>query len=266
MQTWQVTLWHSLNMTRALITGASAGLGEEFARQLAQSGHDLVLVARDGSRLESLANQLRAEHGVDVEVLVADLADRAQLSRVEQRCTDDARPIDVLINNAGLGVKERFTKSDVQLEQMMIDVMVTAVMRLSHAVLPSMLRRNTGAIMVVSSVAGWMTGSTYNAAKAWATTFTEGLAGLARGSKVRVTALCPGFTHTEFHQRAGMKKNMMPAWMWVDADRVVRESLTDMLQGKLISVPSRRYKVLSFLVRALPRPAVRSISERRYKR
>lgn len=253
-------------MTRALITGASAGLGAEFARQLAQAGNDLVLVARDRSRLESLAQECRTSYGVDVEVLAADLSNREQLSMVEQRCNESGRPIDVLINNAGMGVKERFTKSSLEAEQLMIDVMVTAVMRLSHAVLPGMLQRNNGAIMVVSSVAGWMTGSTYNAAKAWATTFTEGLAGITHGTGVTVTALCPGFTHTEFHQRAGMKKNVMPSWMWIDAQRVVRESLNDMKQGKLISVPSRRYKALSLLVRALPRPVVRGMSERRYKR
>lgn len=253
-------------MTYALITGASAGLGQEFARQLAQTGHNLVLVARDGTRLAVLADELRAAHDIDVEVLVADLSRREQLALVEQRCKDSHRPIAVLINNAGLGVKERFTHSDIEAEQQMIDVMVTAVMRLTHAVLPAMLQRNSGSIMVVSSVAGWMTGSTYNAAKAWATTFVEGLRGVVHGSNVVVTALCPGFTHTEFHQRAGMKKNVMPAWMWIDAQRVVRESLADMKQGELISVPSKRYKALSFIVRSLPRSIVRSMSEQRYKR
>ena len=251
-------------MGRALITGASAGLGEEFVRQLAAAGRDLVIVARNRPRLESLAQQMRDQHGVDVEVMAADLRDRDQLSLVEQRLRDTDKPIDVLINNAGLGINGRFSKSHIDDEQAMIDVMVTAVMRLSHAALPGMMARNHGAIMVVSSVAGWMTGGTYNAAKAWATTFTEGLAGMLANTNVKVTALCPGFTHTEFHQRAGFNKERVPTWMWVTAKTVVKQGLADMERGKLISVPSLRYRIFSAFLRVLPRPMVRAISERRY--
>ena len=251
-------------MGRALITGATAGLGLEFARQLAIEGRDLVLVARNVDRLNEVAQELRAAQAIEVEVLPADLRVREQLGAVEERLRDAARPIDVLINNAGLGITQRFTQSDIEDEQALIDVMITAVMRLSHAALPGMMERNRGGIMVVSSVASWMTGSTYNAAKAWATTFAEGLAGTVANTNVVVTALCPGFTHTEFHQRAGMNKAAIPTWMWVDAPIVVAQALHDMSKRKLISVPSKRYKSVSTLVRALPRPLVRAISQRRY--
>lgn len=247
---------------KALITGATAGIGEEFARQLAAQRHDLVLVARNSARLDSLARELRERHGVAVEVLVADLADRHQLAVVESRLARTDDPIDMLVNNAGFGVKQSFSKSSVEDEQAMIDVMVTAVMRLSHAVLPVMQQRKSGSIVVVSSVASWLSGTTYNAAKAWATVFAESLSQQA-GKDIRVTALCPGFVHTEFHERAQIKVGWIPRWLWLTTDDVVRQALADMARGRVISVPGRQYKVFALLAQALPRPMVRSISARR---
>jgi uncharacterized protein len=246
-------------MGRALITGASAGIGQEFARQLAQQGRDLVLVARNGERLHALADEYRASHGVDVEVMAVDLRDRAGLARVEERLRDDDRPVDVLINNAGFGVRSRFSASDLDDEQAMIDVMVTAVMRLSHAALPGMLARGKGGILVVSSVAGWLTGGTYNAAKAWATTFAESLSAQVRGSNVRVTALCPGFTRTEFHERAELDMTEVGDWMWLSSERVVSDGLRDLELGRTVSVPGAQYKALTLVARMLPRPIVRSL-------
>lgn len=246
-------------MGRALITGASAGIGEEFARRLAEDGRDLVLVARNGERLASLAREFHERHGVDVEVLTADLRDRAALATVEDRLRDATRPVDVLVNNAGFGVRQRFTRSDIDDEQAMIDVMVTAVMRLTHAALPGMLERGHGGVVVVSSVAGWLTGSTYNAAKAWATTFAESMANQVHGSGVHVTALCPGFVHTEFHDRAQMDMSSVSEWMWLSPQQVVDQCLRDLAAGRTVSVPGAQYRTLSTVLRALPRPLVRSI-------
>ncbi|MGD9955852.1 MAG: SDR family NAD(P)-dependent oxidoreductase [Candidatus Nanopelagicales bacterium] len=247
-------------MTTALITGGTAGIGAEFARQLAARGDDLVLVARDGSRLEAYAEELRARHRVDVEVLVADLSDRAGLASVEARLADADRPVDLLVNNAGFGVNQVFVGGDLDAEQQMLDLLVTAVMRLSHAALPGMVARGTGGIINVSSVASFIAGGTYSAAKSWVTVFSESIDRQLRGTGVTVTALCPGFTHTEFHQRAEMDVDHLPDWLWLDAPDVVRGALADFGRGKPVSVPGVQYKALSTLARYLPRPVVRRAS------
>lgn len=247
-------------MSTALITGASSGIGEAFARALAARGHDLVLVARTTSRLEALAAELSDHHHIECEVLTADLGDRHALGLVEARVSDPERAIDVLVNNAGFALKERFVGGDVDAEQHMIDVMITAVMRLTHAVLPRMRDRGHGVVINVSSTAGWMSGSTYNAAKAWVTTFSEGLSTSLRPSGVTVIAVCPGFTHTEFHERARIREESVPAWMWIEADEVVATALSDAAKGRPISVATGRYKALSVLMQYAPRPLVRRAS------
>jgi short-subunit dehydrogenase len=247
-------------MTTTLITGATAGIGAEFARQQAARGSDLVLVARDTSRLEALAAELTGRHRVQCEVLVADLSDRAQIAEVEARLRDASRPVDVLVNNAGFGVNQLFVGGDLDAEQQMLDVLVTAVMRLTHAALPGMVGRGTGGVINVSSVAGFIAGGTYSATKAWATVFSESVDRQVRGTGVTVMALCPGFTHTEFHQRAEMDVSHLPDWMWLDAPALVSAALSDFGRGKPISVPGAQYKVLSTLARYLPRPIVRRAS------
>lgn len=247
-------------MTTALITGATAGIGAEFARQLAARGNDLVLVARDEERLTAFAAELTARHRVQCEVLRADLTDRAQLATVEDRLRDRTRPVDVLVNNAGFGVNQLFVDGDVDAEQQMIDVLVVAVMRLTHAALPGMVARGTGGVINVSSVASFIAGGTYSAAKAWATVFSESVDRQVSGTGVTVMALCPGFTHTEFHQRADMDVSHLPDWMWLDAPALVSSALKDFGRGKPISVPGAQYKALSTLARYLPRPVVRRAS------
>lgn len=247
-------------MTTALITGGTAGLGAEFARQLAARGDDLVLVARDAARLQERADDLAQRYRVHVEVLPADLSDRAQLAVVEERLRDLGRPVDLLVNNAGFGTNQLFLDGDLDEEQRQLDVLVTAVLRLTHAALPSMVRRGTGGVINVSSVAGFIAGGTYSAAKSWVTVFSEAVDRQMQGTGVHVTALCPGFTHTEFHQRAGMDVDHLPDWMWLDAPDVVAAALADFRRGKPVSVPGAQYKVLSTVARYAPRPLIRRAS------
>jgi short-subunit dehydrogenase len=241
-----------MTMGTALVTGATAGIGAAFARRLAAEGHGLVLVARDESRLDEVAGSLRERHGVEVEVLAADLADREKLERVAGRLRDPSRPIDILVSNAGFGVNRPFLSGEVADEERMLDVMVRAVLVLSRAAAPGMVARGRGAIVTVSSVAGFIHAGTYCAAKAWATTFTASLAADLTGTGVTATALCPGFVRTEFHERAGMDLSYLPAWAWLDADRLVADCLADVRRGKAVSVPSLRYKLAVALVRHIP--------------
>jgi short-subunit dehydrogenase len=244
-------------MAVALVTGPTAGIGRAFAVALARAGFDLVLVARDEPRLNQLAEWLAAEFGVHAEVLVADLGDGAQLAKVEERLVRADQPISVLVNNAGFGVKAPFAKSDIRDEQQMLDVLVKSVMRTTHAVVPLMVDRGFGVIINVSSIASWVTGGTYSAAKAWVTVFSESLAQELIGTGVRVTAVCPGYVHTEFHDRAGMDMSTIPDWMWLEAEQVVEQAMRDVSRNRPVSVAGAQYKALSLLVRYAPRPLVR---------
>ena len=242
----------------ALITGATAGIGASFARQLAARGTNLVLVARDLERLNALSLELRAEFAIKVEVLQADLSDRMQLVKVTHRAASE--DIELVVNNAGFGIKQPFVGGTIEAEQNLLDVLVTAVMRVTHASLPEMLDRNSGGVINVSSVAGWMSSGTYSSAKAWVTSFSEALATVHKKSNVHVMALCPGFTRTEFHSRANMETQTIPNWMWLDVDKVVAKALSDFEKQKPISVPGLQYKVLSLVAQYFPRPVVRRIS------
>ena len=250
------------NMSTHLATGPTAGRRRAFADAFAEGGNDLILVARPQDRLVDVADQLRSRHNIAVETLSADLAVRAEVDRVGTRLADPARPVDILVNNAGFGIHDRFTASDIDDEQQLLDVLVVAVMRLSHAALPGMIERGRGQLINVSSVAGWITGGTYSAAKAWVTVFTEGLGGELAGTGVTATAVCPGFTHTEFHERAEMDMSGLPEWLWLSADQVVRQALRDADRGRLISVAGRKYEALSLAAQYLPRPLVRRVTNR----
>jgi hypothetical protein len=219
----------------ALITGASAGIGASYAKQLAASGSDLVLVARDVARLETLASELKTRHNVQVEVLPADLANRAELDKVCARAA--LGDIDLVVNNAGFAIKQPFVGGAIEAEQNLLDVLVIAVMRITHAAMPGMIARDRGGVINVSSIAGWMSSGTYSSAKAWVTSFSEALATRHKDSNVHVMALCPGYTRTEFHARANMETETIPNWMWLDVDAVVAKSLKDFEKGKPISVP-----------------------------
>ena len=236
----------------ALVTGPTAGIGRSFADQLAARGYDLVLVARDRVRLEEVAGELRSAHGVDVEVLPADLADRDQLATVEARVADRDRPVDLVVNNAGFGLKRGFLDNDVEQEQAMLDVLVTAVLRISHAAATAMAERGHGGVINVSSVAGYLARGTYGAAKAYVTAFSRWADATYRDRGVRFMALCPGFVKTEFHERMEVSRGSAPAFMWLDADDLVAEALRDFDKGRSLSVPSRRYKAVTTVARYTP--------------
>lgn len=239
---------------RSLVTGATSGIGLEFARQLAARGHDLVLVARDRARLDEVADQLRTSYGVDAQVLSADLGDREQLALVEQRLGDASDPIGLLVNNAGFGLKEKFLDNDVEAEQAMLDVLVTAVMRLTHAAMRSMVTRGGGGIINVSSVAGFLPRGTYGAAKRWVTHFGEWASAEYKPQGITLTTVCPGFVVTEFHERLGSQEGT--GFMWMDADFLVRKALADHDKGKALSVPGRQYQAIVRAARLVPAGAL----------
>lgn len=244
----------------ALVTGATSGIGAAFARRLAAEGSRLVLVARDADRLEGTAEQLRSAHGVDVEVLPADLTDRAASAVVEARL---AEGVDLLVNNAGTGLRGRFWETPLADQEQMLTLNCTAVLRLSHAALGAMVPRGRGGIVVVSSVAGFAPGARgpYGATKAWATGFAESLAGQLAGTGVRVSVVAPGFVRTEFHGRAGLDMSRVPGPMWLSADDVAADALRDHRAGKVVSIPGLQYKAIVTAARLVPGPVSRRVTE-----
>ncbi len=247
----------------ALVTGASSGIGEGFARRLAAGGTDLVVVARRTDRLEALATELHEAHGVDVEVLTADLADPWPRAAVEARLADAGRPIDLLVNNAGFGTSGPFVELDVDREDEEIRLNVIALVRLTHAALPGMIERGRGAVCNVSSVASFQPlpqNATYAATKAFVTSFSQALHEETRGTGVTVTALCPGFVQTEFQQHSDTATSRVPSFAWLDVDHVVDAGLAATARGRAVAVPGATYKALDALAQVTPRGLVRRIA------
>ncbi len=247
-------------MATALITGGTSGIGAAFARAYAARGYDLVLVARNPDRLDQTATILKDRYQAAVETIPADLAERDDVQRVADRLASADQPVDILVNNAGFGVKAKVLAEDTAPQEQALDVMVRAVMILSATAGRVMRRRGTGTIINVSSTAGFMTQGIYSAIKAYVTTYTESLAVELAGSGVTATALCPGWVRTEFHQRASIRTGSIPAPMWLDADALVAECLEDVAAGKVISIPSFRYKMLMLGARHAPRSIIRAAS------
>ena len=240
---------------KALITGASSGIGWHFADLLAREGYDLVITARDTQRLNHLAGEFHQKYNRNIEVISADLTTDNGISLIENRIKDG--DIDVLINNAGYGLNQGFTKSDVIDEIAVLKILCEAPMRLAHASLPSMLAKNSGIIINVSSVAAWITGGHYSAMKSYLMVLSESLHTELAETDLKVCSLAPGFTHTEFHQRGKMKMDSLPNFMWLNADNVVITAWEDAKAGKAISIPGRQYRFLYLLLRFAPRNLVR---------
>ena len=241
----------------ALVTGATAGIGESFTRLLASKGYNIALVARDEARLHERAAGLREKYGIQTFVLPADLATKSGVKSVEKYI--QSYEIEVLINNAGFGINKAFTASNLGDEQDLLNVLVRTPMRLMHVILPGMKERKSGTIINVSSVAGFIAGGTYSAAKSYLTVLSESLNAELKGSGVIVSALCPGFTRTEFHQRGRMKMKGLPRFMWLNADKLVAQSWKDAQAHQPVSVPGWQYKLLVAIISIAPRSFVRQI-------
>ena len=243
-------------MPTAIVTGASAGIGAAFARRLRAEGYDLVLVARDRARLDAFAKELGG-----AEVLAADLSTDDGIERVASRAAHD--DVDMLVNNAGFGHRGRFLQVGVEDEREMLKVHVDAVLRLTMAALRGMTERRRGDVVNVASVAAFFPRGTYGASKAWVVSFSEAVRQDLAGSGVRVMALCPGFTHTEFHDRAGMDMTAIPERLWLSAEEVVGAGLRDLRAGKAVSVPGWQWKAIVGAGRLVPRGLAGAVASRR---
>ena len=241
----------------ALVTGATAGIGESFTRLLAENNYNVVLVARDLPRLQERAQELEAKYQVQTHCIQADLSTDAGCSVVERYIASNQ--IDVLINNAGFGINKAFTISELEEEQKLLDVLVRTPMRLMHVALPLMKQRDRGVVINVSSVASFIAGGTYSASKSYLTVLTESMHTELAGTNVKISALCPGFTRTEFHQRGRMSMKGLPNFMWLDSDELVAQAWSDALKGKAISIPGWQYQLLVFVIQRLPRSTVRKV-------
>ncbi len=248
----------------ALVTGATAGIGESFTRLLASKGFNIALVARDEARLYERAAALREKYEVQTFVLPADLATAQGCASVEEYLKEF--DIEVLINNAGFGINKAFTASNLDAEQDLLDVLVRTPMRLMHVILPKLKERNSGTIINVSSVASFIAGGTYSASKSYLTVLSESLHTELRETDVRISALCPGFTRTEFHQRGRMKMKGLPEFMWLDSDQLVAAAWSDAQSGKAVSIPGWQYKLLVGVISSTPRRFVRKIGMNLRKR
>ena len=249
-------------MATALITGGTSGIGAAFARALAARGDDLVLVARNADRLTEMATELKERYAISVETIVADLAVRSDVVGIAERLASIEQPVDLLVSNAGFAVRRKLTEVDTTPHEHAIDVMIRAVLMLGAAAGRAMRQRGTGTIINVSSTAGFMRMGGYSAIKAWVTAYSESLANELHGTGVKVVALCPGWVRTEFHERAEINVSSIPDPLWLDADRLVAACLKDAEAGKVISIPSKRYKVLMTVCEHLPRRALRAVSRK----
>lgn len=243
----------------ALVTGASSGIGAQFARVLAERGHDLVLAARDRARLEVLAKEIGNAHGVAGEVIPADLTDSSQLAAVEER----ARSVDVLVNNAGFGTYGRFVDLDVDGEDREVRLNVLAVVRLTHAAASAMVERGRGGILNVASIAGFQPtpfDATYGATKAFVLSFSQALHEELKGTGVAVSVLCPGFTRTEFQERAGIDDSAIPSFLWQEADVVARAGLDGLAKNRAVVIPGAINRVAGNVTLVTPDAITRRVA------
>jgi hypothetical protein len=249
----------------ALVTGTSNGIGASFARLLARNGYDLVMVARGRPALDRLGGEIRGLHPVDIEILAADLGDNGQRAGVEARAASADDPVDLLVNNAGVGSAGPFVELPVDGEAAQLDLNITALVRLTHAALPGMLARGRGGIINVSSLGGFQPAplnATYSATKAFVLSFTEAVHEEVLAEGVRVSCLCPGFTRTGFQARSGMTAPGIPDFAWQTSDQVAEAGWAGWQQNRAVVVPGSLNKVTAATVRFLPRVAVRKMAKR----
>ena len=244
----------------ALVTGGTSGIGAAFVRALAARGDDVVIVARDTARMEATAAELSAKHGVRVEALTADLAKKADVDRLAARLESQDAPIELLINNAGFGLHSTLLDADYSEHERALDVMGLAVLVLGGAAGRAMKARGHGRIINVSSISAFIAQGGYSPVKAYSKVYSEGLANELHGSGVTVTALCPGWVATEFHERAEIKTSAIPSWLWVDADRLAALALADADKGKVVSIPTPLWKAGALGLTLAPRPEVPWVS------
>lgn len=245
---------------RALITGASSGIGEEFCWQLAAKGHDLVIVARNKEKLETMAEEISQIAGVEVEVLVADLSEDKDIEKVSTRLKDTKKPVDLLVNNAGFAVAQPFVGGQLQRELYALKVLVEAPLRLSHASVEAMIPRGRGAIINVASIAAFSAMGTYASAKSWLVTFTKSLATEVKEHGIYVSALCPGLVKTNFHNAPSIKDARWPKFLWCNSQEVVETALLGLNEGKVIVVPNWKYKIAYMLLKFAPERMVRKFA------
>lgn len=250
----------------ALVTGASAGLGVEFAEQLAARGYDLLLVARREDRLRALAQELAAKHGGKASVFAADLSDRAAPRAIEAFAREQGIAVDYLVNNAGSAGPHLLDDRDWDAQAAFLELMMLSVTQMCHRFVPPMRERGFGRVINVSSFAGRLSrpaGANYGPAKSYLIALSEELALVLKGTGVLVSALCPGFVHTAFHEVAGLTdmKNALPGWMWYDAATVVREGLDAVERGRAVHVSGRLYRVLDpFAQSVWTRPLLKALA------
>ncbi|MGC0272772.1 SDR family NAD(P)-dependent oxidoreductase [Pseudactinotalea sp. Z1739] len=244
----------------ALVTGGTSGIGLSFARALAGRGCDLILVARNAERLTATAQELHRDYGVAVDTITADLATEAGMEAVAERLEDDENPVQVLISNAGHGIHTPLTTAEIGEHTSAVELMVNSVLVLGGRAGRAMRRRASGVIVNVGSVAGLIPLGGYSAIKAWVNTYSEALALELKDTGVQVTTLVPGWVRTEFHDRAGIGTGSIPNALWLDSTRLVNDCLADVDKGKVESIPSKRFWLICFFLRRLPRPLVRAVA------
>ena len=242
-----------------LITGASSGIGYEMAKQLASKNYNLLLVARSEDKLLKLQQELKKQFNIEVEYLLYDLSEPNSAQDLYKQVQERKYLVTGLINNAGFGINKAFSTSQMDAEQQMFDVLVRTPMRLMHTIIPGMKERKSGIIINNSSVASFIAGGTYSAAKSYMTVLSESMNTELASSGVKVSALCPGFTRTEFHERGRMKMGGLPNFMWLNADKLVAQSWKDALANKPVSIPGWQYKLLVGVISTIPRKFVRQI-------
>ena len=252
----------------ALITGASSGIGEAFAEVFAANGFDLVLTARREERLRALAARLKSAHGTSSHVISADLEGRDVPAHIFDELQARGIAVDALVNNAGYGVPGAFTSSPWQVQEAAIQVMMVGLAELTYRFLPPMVERRYGRIINVASLAGLIPATAghtlYAASKAFVVRFSESLAYESRRFNVHVTAVCPGFTHTEFHDRTGTRKSVsrLPSWMWMDAPTVARQGYEAVMAGTPIYINGGMNRAIYALVKRLPQGIVDAFGRR----